>query len=161
MNFLDVFILIPIVWFWIRGISKGLIIELATLAGMVLGILGAYYFASYGQDLLREYFSFSEHTARVVSYIVIFLVIWIVIYLIGRAIDKSVDLMAMGWFNKILGGIFGLAKGVLIVCLVLLLIEKTDPNSKVIKPNVKEKSFLYEPLMKMVHTIIPQHGNPG
>ena len=156
MNFLDVFILIPIVWFWIRGISKGLVIELATLAGMVLGILGAYYFASYGQDLLKEYFSFSDRTARIISYIVIFLVIWIVVYLIGRAIDKSVDAVAMGWFNKILGGIFGLIKGVLIVCLVLFLIEKTDPNSRIIKPNVKEKSLLYEPLMKAVYFITPE-----
>ena len=151
MNFLDLFILIPIIWLWIRGISKGLIIELATLLGMVLGILAAYYFSGYAQGLLKDYFSFSEMTSRVISYVVIFLAVWLIVYLIGRAIDKSVDLMAMGWFNKILGGIFGLAKGILIVCIVLFIIEKVDPSEKIIKPQVKEKSMFYQPLMQVVH----------
>ena len=40
MNLLDLLILIPIVWGCIRGFSKGLVIELATLAGMVWLPLG-------------------------------------------------------------------------------------------------------------------------
>lgn len=39
MNLLDLFMLIPVVWLCIRGFSKGFIIELASLIGLVLGIL--------------------------------------------------------------------------------------------------------------------------
>ncbi len=41
MNLLDLLLLIPVVWLCIRGFSKGFIIELASLIGMVLGILAA------------------------------------------------------------------------------------------------------------------------
>jgi membrane protein required for colicin V production len=153
MNLLDLFILIPIVWLWIRGISKGLIIELATLVGMALGIVAAYYFSGNLQDLMKDYFSFTDRVSKIIAYIVIFLIVWIIVYLIGKAIEKTVDMMAMGWFNKILGGIFGLAKGIIIVCIILFIIDKTDTKERVIKPHVKEKSMFYQPLMEVVDMV--------
>ena len=38
MGVLDIIFIIPIVWLAYKGFSKGLIIELATLAALVLGI---------------------------------------------------------------------------------------------------------------------------
>jgi membrane protein required for colicin V production len=156
MNLLDLFILIPLVWLCIRGFSKGLIIELATLIGMMLGILAAYYLSGYARDFIREYFTIGENTLKIISYTLIFLAVYLVVYIIGKVIEKSVDLLAMGWLNKLLGGIFGLAKGVVVVCIILFIFEKADPGQKVIRPNVKENSFFYGIFMDG----IKYFGNP-
>ena len=156
MNLLDFLLLIPVVWLCIRGFGKGLILELATLAGLALGILAAYFFADDLEGLIKEYFSFGNTATRVVAYIIIFLLVMLVVYLIGKIVEKSADLVALGWLNKILGAIVGIAKGIILVCIVLFLIEKFDPSQKVIKPDVKQKSMFYQPAMDLVHYVLPQ-----
>lgn len=154
MNYLDLIIIIPVVLFFIRGISRGFIMELASLAGLVIGILAAYYFSGYVQDFLKDYFTWKEQTVKIAAYIIIFLFFYLIVYLIGKTIEKSIDMLAMGWLNKMLGAIIGLAKGIVLVCIILFIFEKADPNSKVIKPHVKEKSMFYQPIMQLVHFVI-------
>jgi membrane protein required for colicin V production len=156
MNLLDFLLLIPVVWLCIRGFGKGFIIELATLAGLALGILAAYYFADDLQGMIKEYFSFNDKGTRIVAYIIIILLVFLVVFIIGKIVEKSADLLAMGWLNKLLGAIVGIAKGILLVCIILFLIEKFDPSQKVIKPNVKEKSMFYQPAMDLVHYVVPE-----
>jgi membrane protein required for colicin V production len=155
MNLLDFLLLLPIVWLCIRGFGKGLIIELATLAGLALGILAAYFFADELQSLIKDYFTFNDQATRIASYIIIFILVWLVMFIIGKLVEKSVDLIAMGWLNKLLGAIVGIAKGIVLVCIILFLIEKFDPSQKVIKPHVKEKSMFYKPAMELVHYVVP------
>ncbi|MCU0371261.1 MAG: CvpA family protein [Bacteroidales bacterium] len=151
MNLLDLLLLIPVVWLCIRGFSKGFILELASLIGLVLGILAAYYFSDHLKDLLKEYFTLTDRAMKVTSYILIFLAVMLVVYLIGKALEKVVEVVMLGWLNKLLGAIVGLAKGIVVVCIILFLFEKFDPAQKVIKPDVKEKSMFYGPVMEVVH----------
>lgn len=155
MNLLDFLLLIPIVWLCIRGFGKGLIIELATLAGLALGILAAYYFVDDLQGLIKQYFSFNETGTRIVAYIIIFLFVMLIMFIIGKLVEKSIDLVALGWLNKVLGAVVGIAKGIVLVCIVLFVIEKFDPSQKVIKPDVKQKSMFYQPAMDLVHYVVP------
>lgn len=159
MNLLDFILLIPIVWLCIRGFQKGLIIELASLIGIILGIIAAYYYAGYVQDLIKDYFSFKEHTSRIIAYILIFLAVMLVVYLIGKMVEGVIDVIALGWLNKMLGAIIGLAKGIVLVGIILYIFEKTDTRQKVITPAVKEKSMFYHPLMELVHFVVPNDSD--
>jgi membrane protein required for colicin V production len=155
MNLLDFILLIPIIWLCIRGFQKGLIIELASLVGIILGIIAAYYFGGYVQDFIKEYLSLKEHTSRIIAYILIFLVVLLIVWLIGKMLEGVIDVVAMGWLNKLLGAIVGLAKGIVVVCIILYIFEKTDPRQNVITPSVKEKSMFYQPAMRLVHWVVP------
>lgn len=155
MNLLDFLLLLPVVWLCIRGFGKGLIIELATLAGLALGILAAYFFADNLQSLIKDYFSFNDTGTRIVAYILIILVVWLIVFIVGKLVEKSVDLVSMGWLNKLLGALVGIAKGVVLVCIILFLIEKFDPNQSVVKPNVRQNSLFYQPGMELVHFVVP------
>jgi membrane protein required for colicin V production len=42
------------------------------------------------------------------------------------ALSTIVKKVGLGWLNRLLGGIFGLARGVLIVCIVVFLAGLTD-----------------------------------
>jgi membrane protein required for colicin V production len=155
MNLLDLIIIIPVVWLCIRGFSKGLIIELASLIGMVLGILAAWYFSGQVSDFLKGYFTLTDQSLKIISYIIIFLAVMLIVYLIGKAIESVVDMVMLGFVNKFLGAIFGLAKGIVLVGIVLFILESTGAADKIIKPETKEKSMFYRPIMQMVHFVMP------
>lgn len=159
MNLLDLFILIPVVWGCIRGFSKGLIIELATLAGLVLGIMAAYHFSSLVSGYLREYFTIGEQAARIISYVLIFLLVMLMAYLIGKIIEKVVDMVALGWLNKILGALVGLIKGAVIAGFLLFIIVSADKNEKIISRQTKERSMFYQAVSKVVPFFVDKEGH--
>ncbi len=54
MNWLDIVLAIPLLWFTYKGFRNGLIIELASLAALILGIFIALHFSFYAEDYLRR-----------------------------------------------------------------------------------------------------------
>jgi membrane protein required for colicin V production len=150
MNLLDLLILIPIVWGCIRGFSKGLIIELATLAGMVLGIIAAYYFSERVSDFFSGYFTIGPSSMKILSYVLIFLAVLLISWIIGKIITKLVDMVMLGWLNKLLGAIFGLLKGVLVSAIIVLAIVYFDKNEKLITRQAKEKSMFFRALSAII-----------
>ena len=150
MNLLDLFILIPIVWGCIRGFSKGLILELTTFIGMILGVIAAFYFWKDLSDLLSAYFSFGPIALKFISYSIIFLAVMLIAWIIGKIITKIVDLVLLGWLNKLLGAVFGLLKGVIVAALLLMIIVFFDKNEKVITHQAKEKSMFYQALSAII-----------
>ena len=45
MNFIDIILIIPIIWFIYKGFKKGFIIEIASLIALFLGIYVAIHFS--------------------------------------------------------------------------------------------------------------------
>jgi len=155
MNWLDICIIVPLVWFGYKGLRRGLVLELASLIGLILGIYIAIHFSYYTEDFLRDTFNLAGKYMPVVSFIITLVVVILVIYLIGKVIEKLIDLVALGFFNKLLGLIFGLLKGALLVSVLLFVINAFDTNERLIKPHVKENSLLYPPISKIIPTITP------
>lgn len=150
MNLLDLLILIPIVWGCFRGFSKGLVMELATLLGMIAGIVAAHYLESSVSDFLKQYFTLSDAVLRIISYSFIFLAVLFISWIIGKIITKVVDMVMLGWLNKLLGAIFGLLKGVLVSAIIVLAIVYFDKNEKLITRQTKEKSMFYQALSAII-----------
>lgn len=126
---IDIIILIIVVISFIIGIVRGFVKELSTLLGLILGI----YLASQKYPLLEKYVAgvFPNATAsKVISFIIIFLVVFFVTILLGVLLQKVIKLIMLGWLDKILGGIFGIVKGVLIVWLLLVLAIELFPKTE-------------------------------
>ena len=60
MGVLDIIFIIPIIWLTYKGFSKGLIIELTTLAALFLGIYVSLHFSTYTANFLTEHFEMSQ-----------------------------------------------------------------------------------------------------
>ena len=61
MNWLDIVLAIPLLWFLYRGFRNGLIIELASLAALILGIYAALHFSFYVQEYLEKNFEIAQY----------------------------------------------------------------------------------------------------
>ncbi len=155
MNMLDIIIGIPIIWMAYKGFSKGFVIEVTTLIALLLGIYIAINFSFYTSGLIREYFTIEEKYMSILSFAITFVIVVIVIMLLGRLLEKFIDMIALGFLDKLAGGVFGVLKAALIISTILLVINTFDKNEKLISPKLKANSLLYQPVASMLPTLLP------
>jgi membrane protein required for colicin V production len=79
----------------------------------------------------------------------------ILVYIIGRIIEKFVDILALGFVNKLFGAVFGVLKAAFILSLLILIINSFDTNKTVITEKLRQGSMLYNPIESLVPAIIP------
>ncbi len=156
MNFLDFVIIIPLAWFLFKGFRKGLVIEIASLVALILGIYAAVYFSDFLGNFLVRNFGLAKEYVSVVSFTLIFIGVIILIHFLGKAIEKVVNLMALGFMNKIAGAVFSMLKMLLIISIVIYLFNQFDNRELILKKETRDKSLLYNPVSGIALTLVPK-----
>ncbi len=149
LNLLDIILLIPLLWFAYNGYKKGLIIEIASLAAFILGLYFAFYFSDVTANYLKQYFTINQRYMAAISFIVTFIVVLIAVLALGKILEKFVDILLLGFLNKIAGAIFGLLKGALFLSIIIFVINYFDTSHTVIKPSATKTSIFYEPVQSV------------
>ena len=83
MNTFDIIIAALLLFGFIRGLFKGLFVEIASLLSLILGIYGAIHFSYFVGDLLVEHVQWEEKYITIVSFAVTFAIIVLAISLLG------------------------------------------------------------------------------
>ena len=154
MNILDIILLIPIAWFAYRGFTRGFIIELVSLIALVAGIFLAIHFSWFAAEFLADHFSMEGKTLSIVSFILTFLVVVIIVYAVGKLLDGLVNIIFLGFVNKIFGLAFGILKAAVFLSLALMILNTFDEDETLITRDVKENSLLYKPVASVVPFIM-------
>lgn len=149
MNVLDIIIAIILLVFGIKGLKKGLIIEIVSLLAFGIGIYGAMHFSDFTAETLTDYIEINPKYLNTTAFILTFIILVILVNLIGNLVSKMVRDLNLGVFNKIGGFVFGGAKGILL-CSLLLMVLNNFQIMGFVKPEVKEQSFLYPHVEKTV-----------
>jgi membrane protein required for colicin V production len=143
MNFLDIGILIIIALTTIRGFFKGFIQEVAGL----LGIIFSFYLASYYyKDLALKaahYLSNHQIILEIFCFILIFLICLLLFHFLAVMARGAIRIVLLGWLDRILGGIFGLIKGAVIIFFLVTILTVFHPKSAAL---VKD-SRLFPPIL--------------
>lgn len=155
MNYIDIILGILLVLAAIRGFSKGLIAEVASLAALILGIWGTIQFSYVTSDFLVEYFNLNTDYLNLISFVVTFVVIVIVVHIVGNVVNKMVETVMLGFVNKLAGLVFGVLKSALILSIILVLFNKIDEDVHILPENTKENSRMYEPIRSFAPSIFP------
>jgi membrane protein required for colicin V production len=155
MNTVDLVFAILLLWAAYRGFTKGFIVQLATLAALLLGILGAVLFSDFTSDLIIKKFEVSGQYLPVLSFAVTFIAIVIAVHLLAKMLNKLIDAIALGIVNRLLGVLFSILKTAFIVSIILVLINKADNKFNFIPDDTKENSILYKPLSNFAPMIFP------
>ena len=92
MNYLDVFIVIPLIWGLYKGLSRGIIKELASLLGLALGVYGALRFSEQFHLLIQENTSIDESFIPIIAYAVTFLIIILIVRFLVIILDKIIKM---------------------------------------------------------------------
>lgn len=153
MNTLDLIIILPIAVGFIFGLFKGLIKELTSLMAIFLGIYGARYFSPTVGSYLIEKFGISANKAQPLSYLVLFIGIVIALLFLASALNKIAESIALGGFNKFLGGVFGALKLALILSVLLNIFNTLDSQFPIVNAETKTESIAYKPMLKLAPTL--------
>jgi len=155
MNYIDIVLGILLLLSAIGGFKKGLIVELASLAALVLGIWGAIEFSYITSEFLVDNFDWKWDHLNVVSFIITFIVIVILVHIVGKTVTKLVETVMLGFVNKLAGLVFGFLKGAIILSIVLVVFDKINEDIKIISEDTKNESRIYEPLKNLAPSIFP------
>ena len=147
MSYIDIIILLFLLYGAYRGFSRGLIVEVAALAGLVLGVYMAVRYSSYTENFLRDFLNFSSRYISYVALAVTFILVVILVYIVGKLLTKLVDIISLGLVNKLLGTALGVAKYFLIVCVLLLVTDALNEKFQFISEETRQKSLLFYPFL--------------
>ena len=157
MNYIDIFLIVPLLWGAFKGFKKGLIIEVVSLAALGLGIWGGIYFSDYAVNLIIE--KVDDKYIPITAFMLTFLAIVLVVYFLGRLLEKIIDIVQLKFINKLAGACFGLLKFGLIISILLFITNRYNQQFNFLPEDFSENSLIYEPLVELPNVLIPAIKN--
>jgi membrane protein required for colicin V production len=128
MTIEDWFIVAVLVLSILGGLSQGFFRSVFSLAGLVLGLAVAAW--NYGRiALLLLPLIRVEAIADAVGFIVIALLVMGIFGIVGNLLHKVFRKMGLGCLDRLAGGIFGFAQGILLVTLCILVAVVFFPDA--------------------------------
>ena len=155
MNFIDILIIIPVLWGFWRGFMKGVVMEVATLVAFFLGVWGGMKFSDLIAGYIREWFTTESPYVPLIAFGLVFVAILIAVFALARFIDKSMEKSPLTIFNKLAGGAFGGFKFLLILSVLFFVVDAVEKSVTVIPPEIKDNSLLYRPVASVAPKVIP------
>jgi len=119
MNGIDIAILVVLSGFLLKGLLRGLFKEVCSLAGLFVGAFLAFRYHGPLADALLEQVDIPAQIAVAITFTVLFLATMIFFLVLGFLLSRFVKLLFLGGFNRLIGGVFGLSQGVLLLAVVL------------------------------------------
>ena len=154
MNYLDVILIVPILWGLLRGVKNGIIKELTGFVALIFGVYGAINFTVYVDPLIKSQFEIENSIIPIISFAITFLIIVLGVKFIGTIVDKIIKFIALGLISRLLGGIFGVLKVAFMLSGLLLCIGKFENYLNLLPVKQKRQSILYEPISNVIPSIL-------
>ncbi len=153
-NWIDYTIIAIIALSVLISVMRGFVREVISLVIWVAAIAVSFIFYRYIADLLVN-FIHSDSVRLVVSFVGLFLVTLILGMLINYLISQLVANTGLSGTDRVLGVIFGIARGVLVVVLLMMLMSLT-PFSK--EASWQESVLVphFQPLEDWLRNFLPQ-----
>jgi len=111
----------------IQAAAQGFFVEFFSLAGAVVGyLLAAWEYPSVAAWLAR--YVTSPWIADIAGFFAIFLAVVLLAGMLGRLISRAVRGIGLRWFDRLLGGAFGLLRGIVISAVIALALAAFAPQ---------------------------------
>jgi membrane protein required for colicin V production len=127
MNLLDLGILILLGLVTIRGYYRGLFQELAGVVGLAAGVVAAAYTYLRLGGILSRWIADPQY-ARVIAFVLILLVVYWLTYVVANALQRLLYHLHLDFFERLLGALFALVKGALLIGFGLMFLALLLPR---------------------------------
>ncbi len=126
MGLVDILILVILGIFLLKGVLRGLLREICSLLGLVIGGLLAFYLHIPLSQWFVEMFNWPSQLCVTISFLLVFLLTVLVFGALGYLLNRFATLTLMTGLNRVLGAIFGLAQGIVMLSLILFALSSVD-----------------------------------
>lgn len=156
MTTIDIILAIPLAWAIYRGFKKGLILEFATLIGLVAGLYAGIHFSGLAAGFLKYNFNLTGSYLPVVAFALVFILVILGVYFIGKILEKTAETLMLGLINKIGGAVFSFIKMALILSFLFFIINSFAPGGNIISKSQQDKSYLYKSITGFAPLLLPK-----
>lgn len=141
MNFADWIILGAILLSAALAASQGFFYEVISLAGTVIGYLLASWQYHRVAAWFRPHVS-SPWVADIIGFLVVFIAIVILAGVVAKLARWLMKEAGLSWFDRVLGAMFGVLRGALMVAVVLIVMTSFTPKSRLLVESEMAPYFL-------------------
>jgi membrane protein required for colicin V production len=149
LNIVRISIGVILLFFCILGIRRGLVRQVLDVVGLVAAFIGSFFLAGNLALFAEGRFGLSYGVALAVSAAVIFACTLVIFHFIGLGLQKLFSLTVLGWFDRAMGGIFGVLKGLILVSLILVMIKSLP-----LRGDFKDR-ILDDPVTGAIYPVLP------
>jgi membrane protein required for colicin V production len=164
----DLVVIAIFAFFMARGIWVGLLGQVTVIVALYVGYIVA---GQYHDRLFPFLRGVSENPQIVflLAYGILFACTYVVTMLAGKGLTRVVSLTIAGWFDKVLGALFGAVKALILAILLhMLLTTFLSPDSPLLRkgqlyPYLSQATALFQQLIKdeKVRRAFDKKGPPG
>ena len=145
MNLLDIILAIPLCVFIFKGWKRGIIFELAALAGILVGAWAAGHFST----AVAEALNLEGDGAVLIAFFITFLAVIVGTYFLAKAVEGVIKIVKINFVNKLLGAVLGMLKCLCVLSIFLNFIILIDRQQVIITPEAQAESILYKTTHKI------------
>ncbi len=121
---IDILFAIIIITALVKGYSKGFIVAVFSVIGLMVGLAAAIKLSAVVATHLKDSVNLSLKWLPVVSFIVVFLAAILLVRFGAAALQKAVELVMLGWLNRLAGIVLYSLLYIIIFSVVLFYLEK-------------------------------------
>jgi membrane protein required for colicin V production len=147
MNLFDWFLVSILAWSTVSAFMRGIIIELFSIGGLIAGILIASWNYNHAAALLEQLTS-NVPIAKITAFLLLAIGIMVLCTLLGKALNRTAQAIGLGFFDRVLGAVFGLGRGCLIGVAIFMAVAAFRPS-----PPWVENSRLSPYFLAGVHAV--------
>jgi membrane protein required for colicin V production len=129
MNLFDCLLIAILAYSTIMAFVRGIILELFSLGGLIVGILVAAWNYNHVAILLSHLIA-TPATAQIVAFLLIIIGTMVLCTLLGKALNRTAHVIGLGFFDRVLGAVFGFARGCLLGVAILVASAAFLPRSQ-------------------------------
>lgn len=156
MNLLDILIVSTLIFFIVKGLIRGFVREIASLAGVVLGIFLASRHQPDMTEGLKQFLNPGPYLP-LISFIVIFVAVLVGCNVLGWLLRLILRKGPLGWVDRLLGLGFALLKGVIVTYLVIVILTFFLPSGTPLIARSKVGPWIILSYQSMVGLVSPDH----
>jgi membrane protein required for colicin V production len=128
-NLFDYLLFALLAYSTILAFVRGIIRELFSLGGLVAGILLAAWNYSRVAVLLGRLIT-TPATARIVAFALIVVGVMVLSTLLGKLLNRTAHAIGLGFFDRLLGAVFGFLRGCLLGVAIMMAVAAFLPQSQ-------------------------------
>lgn len=159
MHILDIIFGILLLVLAFKCMLKGFMASFIELIGLVVIVFAIAKAGQFVKLIVIEQLGWGDTVATVASYILIAVIILIMIRLIIFLINRMVEFLRLKWLNKLLGAVFGILNGLLLIAILIIITDVAPFNEQI--REFSDKSFIIRKVRVItdeIETKYPQVG---
>lgn len=110
----------------VSGFREGFLMELFSLAAIVLGVIGGFKLMGHAILLLDAKFNIDKTILPYIAFAVVFIAILIAVKLVGRLLKASINKTFLGTVDQVAGAALGLIKTIFLLSVTFWILDAMD-----------------------------------